>query len=96
MSSFQVFLHDDAAESLDKMDSSIKERVIRRIARMREESAGRHMKYGLGFFVEELGQYRIVYACDEDTKIIYFIGDHKEYEKWYSKPRTGRFPSTPP
>ena len=40
----------------------------------------------LNLFVKKVGQYRIVYVKDivEKKKIIYFIGDHKEYEKWYS------------
>jgi hypothetical protein len=37
------------------------------------------------FFVIEVGQYRIAYYCDEKKKekVIHFVGDHKEYRKWY-------------
>ena len=35
------------------------------------------------YLVEEVGQYRIAYILDTQnkTKNIYFIGDHKQYEK---------------
>ena len=42
------------------------------------------LRFGVDFFVEEVGQYRICYKSFED-KILrrcYFVGDHKEYEKW--------------
>ena len=44
------------------------------------------MQFGLPYFVIEVGQYRIVYKYyeEKELKIIYFIGTHKEYEKWYS------------
>lgn len=80
---FEVVLQEDAANSLHTLDASAKERLLKRIARMRHEPAGRHMQHGFGFFVEEAGQYRIVYTCEGNKKIIYFVGDHKAYEKWY-------------
>jgi len=79
--SFEVLLHEDAAARLLGMDASVRERMIKRIARMREEPAGRHLKYGLDSFVIEIGQYRIVYTCEGKRKTIYFVGNHKEYEK---------------
>jgi mRNA-degrading endonuclease HigB of HigAB toxin-antitoxin module len=41
----------------------------------------------LAFFVDEVGQYRIVYRVLEETKHVrfYFVGTHKEYEKWYGQ-----------
>jgi len=84
---FEVLLHEDAAASILKIDALIRERIIKRIARMRDEPAGRHLKYGLDFFVIVVGQYRIVYTCEGKQKTIYFVGNHKEYEKWYSAKR---------
>ena len=43
------------------------------------------MLHGLTAFVEESGQYRIIYTCREQQKTILFIGDHKNYEKWFKK-----------
>jgi len=37
--------------------------------------------------VEELGQYRIAFYQNEETrtKEVYFVGTHKQYEKWYKE-----------
>ncbi len=36
------------------------------------------------FFVDEVGQYRIIYRVSDETRVrFYFVGTHKEYEKWY-------------
>lgn len=47
-------------------------------------SSFRHEKYGVTYFVDEIGQYRVCFVSDENKKlrIFYFIGDHKEYEKF--------------
>ena len=82
--SFKVTLHEDAAKQLEKLDKSIREQLIKRFARMRGEPPGRHLKHGLDFFVENAGQYRIVYRIEENEKKVYFVGDHKNYEKWFS------------
>lgn len=39
----------------------------------------------LPFVVEEVGQYRIALFQDDEkkTKEVHFVGDHKQYEKWY-------------
>ncbi|MDO8554541.1 MAG: hypothetical protein Q7S22_07065 [Candidatus Micrarchaeota archaeon] len=44
----------------------------------------RHEKHGLDYFVDEIGQYRVLFTSEETSKIrrFYFIGDHKEYEKF--------------
>lgn len=37
------------------------------------------------FYIEEVGQHRIVFTENENNleKQIFFIGDHKQYERWY-------------
>lgn len=37
-----------------------------------------------GFFVDEIGQYRVCFTCDETLKIrkFCFIGKHKNYERF--------------
>jgi len=44
----------------------------------------RHAKYGVEFFMDEIGQYRVCFVSNENSKIrrFYFIGKHKEYEKF--------------
>jgi mRNA-degrading endonuclease RelE of RelBE toxin-antitoxin system len=71
-------------ENFKKMDKSIRERVWKKIQQLKTLTNSRHLKKGFDFFVSEIGQYRIAYKTDEKrkTKTIYFVGDHKEYEKW--------------
>lgn len=66
-----------------KLDGGTRERVLKRIVRMSSEPLGRHLRHGLDFFVIELGQYRVVYKAKNATKTIFFVGTHKEYEKWF-------------
>ena len=44
----------------------------------------RHLKYGEPFFVDEVGQYRIVYEINNEEIVILvlFIGKHKDYENY--------------
>jgi len=44
----------------------------------------RHLKKGARFFVDEIGQNRIIYRVFEENKKVrfYFAGNHKEYERW--------------
>ncbi len=68
----------------EKLDKSMRERVWKKIQQLKTLHHSRHLKQGLGFFISEVGQYRIAYEIDETrkTKIIHFVGDHKQYEKW--------------
>jgi mRNA-degrading endonuclease HigB of HigAB toxin-antitoxin module len=68
----------------DLLDSTIKERVAKKIGKILAYPAKRHLRK-VSFFVDEVGQYRIVYRVFKDTKRVrfYFVGNHKEYEKWY-------------
>ncbi|MFA5246364.1 MAG: hypothetical protein WC408_00550 [Candidatus Micrarchaeia archaeon] len=85
MTEYKVTVNEAVEKKLQKMDNAISERLIRLIARMRSTEPGRHLKHGLDFFVEEEGQYRIVFRFTNQEKRIHFAGDHKEYEKWYRK-----------
>ncbi|MCX6773846.1 MAG: hypothetical protein NTY68_02495 [Candidatus Micrarchaeota archaeon] len=68
----------------EKLDKDIQIRISKKITQIGEGLPGRHLKHGLDFFVEEVGQYRICYKSFEDIGIrwVYFVGNHKEYEKW--------------
>ncbi len=68
------------------LDKSIKERIAKKIGKILKYPNKRHLKKSL-FFVDEVGQYRIVYRIFEENKRVrfYFVGDHKEYEKWYKQ-----------
>ncbi len=83
--SYFVIFHEEARRRLLALDRSVRGRILNRIARMKIEPAGRHLRHGLPYFVTEVGQYRIAYEVDETEKkkIIQFVGDHKEYAEWY-------------
>ena len=68
------------------LDQGIKERVTKKIGKILEYPNRRHLKKS-AFFVDEVEQHRIVYSVFEDIKLVrfYFVGTHKEYEKWYSQ-----------
>lgn len=67
-----------------KLDNQTKERVAKKLRNILEHPHKRHLKKGARFFVNEIGQYRIIYRIFEQNKTVrfYFIGKHKEYEKW--------------
>ncbi|MFH1106407.1 MAG: hypothetical protein V1787_00775 [Candidatus Micrarchaeota archaeon] len=82
---YGVVFESAAENQLLGKDFSVRKRLIQRIARMPFETPGRHMEKGLPYFVAQAGQYRIIYTCKEGVKRIYFVGDHKEYERWYKQ-----------
>ncbi len=70
----------------DRLPLDIQKRFFKRREKYRifPASGFRHEKHGLNYFVDEIGQYRILFTSDENSKTrrFYFIGDHKEYEKF--------------
>lgn len=68
-----------------KLDKSVRDRILAKMEQLRGEHSSRHLKQ-TPIFVEEVGQYRICFSIreKEKVKIFYFVGDHKDYEKWYS------------
>ncbi len=68
------------------LDEAVKMRVAKKIGKILEYPTKRHLKQSL-FFVDEIGQYRIIYRIFNESKIVrfYFVGTHKEYEKWYKQ-----------
>lgn len=74
-------------EYFNCLDNAIKERVAKKIKKILEFPEKRHLKKGAKFFVDEVGQHRILYRIFEEAKEVrfYFVGNHKEYEKWYTQ-----------
>jgi len=62
----------------------VQKRIWKKIQQIKNGLKGRHLGYGLPFFVEEVGQNRICYISDDKNMIrsIHFAGDHKDYESW--------------
>jgi mRNA-degrading endonuclease RelE of RelBE toxin-antitoxin system len=73
-------------KNLRDFDKGVQQRISKKIKQLKSESSSRHLRYGLPFFVEQVGGYRIVFETNEEQrkKTILFIGSHKQYEKWYS------------
>ena len=70
---------------LNKLGYETRERTAKKIMKILLHPQKRHLKKGARFFVDQIGQYRVIYRVFEERKEVkfYFIGGHKEYEKWY-------------
>jgi len=72
----------------NKLSNEMKQRTAKKINQILENPKKRHLHgRGAKFFVDKAGQNRIVYMVFEKEKQVwfYFVGNHKEYEKWYKK-----------
>lgn len=83
---YSVVIEDDTRRELLRLDRSLTVRLLKKLTQLeREDVSSRHLHHGLPYFVEEVSGFRIVFAKDDElrTKRVLFIGDHKEYEKWF-------------
>lgn len=82
---YGVLLTDDALAELNKVDNSLRERLKKRVESLCTLKPARTLKKHGEIWVLEIGDYRALYLIDERarTKTIFFIGNHKEYEKRY-------------
>ncbi len=64
----------------------IQDRILKKIEQMKQPLQGRGL-HGSHFQVEEVGEHRIAYSLDSTNRIkeIHFVGNHKQYEKWYTQ-----------
>ncbi|MFH0817624.1 MAG: hypothetical protein V1909_03235 [Candidatus Micrarchaeota archaeon] len=84
---YSVIFTREAEESFLGLDKAVRIRIAKKILQLeREGFASRHLKFGLPFFVEEIGGYRLVFETleAEKKKIVIFVGSHHDYQKWYS------------
>jgi hypothetical protein len=85
---YTVLLESEAQEKFISLDKSIQIKIAKKLLQMeRADFSSRHLKHGTPYFVEEIGQHRIAYIQDDKLmqRQVMFIGDHKEYEKWFKK-----------
>lgn len=68
-----------------KMDKTEQRAIWKKIQKQKDETKTRHMRFGLEFYVIQAGQNRVVLKINEEekTKAVWFVGNHKQYEKWY-------------
>ena len=84
---YSIEYHSDWDRYFTKLHPEIQKRIWKKIKQIKEGLPGRHLEYGLPYFVEDVGQNRICYIENKENKIrtIYFAGDHKDYDKWRRK-----------
>lgn len=84
---YKASFDEDWPKYFNSLDNAIKEHVTKKISKILEFPTKRHLKKGARFFVDEVSQYRIAYRVFEETNEVrfYFVGNHKEYEKWYKQ-----------
>lgn len=81
---YRVFFEDGWDGRFGRLDKSVQIRVWKKVLRIKAGLPARHLGQGVDYFVEEVGQYRIAYKSNEQTKErrFHFVGTHKEYMKW--------------
>jgi mRNA-degrading endonuclease RelE of RelBE toxin-antitoxin system len=80
----KIVFDEDAHRDLKHIDRSQILMFYNHAKKIAEKPPGRHLKHGLPFYVEEVGQGRIVYQVKNDTVfIIRCFATHKDYERWY-------------
>jgi len=69
-----------------KFDPETRQRILKKMEQMKQPLQARGLKASRAV-VEEIGQYRIAFYQNEELrkKEIHFVGNHKQYEKWYKK-----------
>ncbi len=82
---YEVLLTDDALGALNKLDKPLRERVKRKLEALSKLRPARTLKKHSDIWVLEIGDCRALYLMDKNakTKTVFFIGNHKEYEKRY-------------
>lgn len=69
------------------LDNSMQEIVLKKIKEIKSgERMYEHLKNGLPYFKAEFNnqRFRICFTetSETNTRMLFFVGDHKNYEKW--------------
>ncbi len=78
---------EDWPKYFGRLEKEAKERIAKKISKILVFPKKRHLGQKARFFVDEAGQHRIIYRVFDESKEVrfYFVGNHKEYEKWYQQ-----------
>jgi mRNA-degrading endonuclease RelE of RelBE toxin-antitoxin system len=84
---YTIKYDEEWKEHFNKLDHESKIRIVKKIKKILEFPKKRHLGGKAKFFVDEVGQNRILYRIFEENNEVrfYFVGKHKNYEKWYKK-----------
>jgi mRNA-degrading endonuclease RelE of RelBE toxin-antitoxin system len=78
----KIIFSKEAISDLDRMDRHLFNRFDKHFDKIVDNPIGRHMKHGLSFQVDEVGQGRIVYKVENNTIfVLRCFASHKDYEK---------------
>jgi len=82
---YGVLLTDEALAALNKLDKPTRDRVKKKLEVLSTLRPARTLKKHGDVWVLEIGDYRALYLIDvvAKTKTVFFIGNHKKYEKKY-------------
>ncbi len=81
---YEIVFDKDWFKYWKKIPQNLHPQLLNKMKELKEEKTFRHLKFGLPYFVLEFGQYRVCFKEKDNVRTLYFVGDHKEYEKWYS------------
>jgi len=85
---FRVFLHPKAAKALEKIEESVRLRIVERLRELesRPERVGKRLRYS-DFWSLRVGDYRAVYEVDrgKNQVIVLFVGHRKKVYDDFSK-----------
>ena len=85
---FGVFLHPRAAKALERIEESVRLRIVERLRELRDspERVGKRLKFS-DFWSVRVGDYRAVYEIDKGKNrvIVLFVGHRRKVYDNFSK-----------
>ncbi|MFH0714861.1 MAG: hypothetical protein V1847_03725 [Candidatus Diapherotrites archaeon] len=83
---WKVFLNPGWEIHFKHFDVSVQAIISKKLEQLQNPLRSRGLQHSR-YLVEEVGQYRIAFIQDEKERIrtVYFVGNHKQYEKWFSE-----------
>ncbi|MGB9684328.1 MAG: type II toxin-antitoxin system RelE family toxin [Candidatus Bathyarchaeales archaeon] len=86
--SFTVLLHPKAAKELEKIENTIKARIVERLRGLKDnpERVGKALRHS-NFWSLKVGDYRAIYEIDRARRqvVVLFVGHRKKVYDDFSK-----------
>jgi mRNA interferase RelE/StbE len=86
--SFTVLLHPKAAKELEKIENTIKARIVERLRELKDnpERVGKALRHS-NFWSLRVGDYRAIYEIDRARRqvVVLFVGHRKKVYDDFSK-----------
>jgi mRNA interferase RelE/StbE len=83
-----VFLHPKAAKALERIEESVRLRIVERLKELRDspERVGKRLKFS-DFWSVRVGDYRVIYEIERDKNrvIVLFVGHRRKVYDDFSK-----------